>query len=187
MLWCIKLTRLNYVWSGANIRVVERRHGIWFWKNVCHSWLNSFYGMSIFNLHPCILSILIFIIPKNVDTLIALYFYVCRWKLKKREKIQEINKPFSHITQVMQVDWALKKVLVKSDDPYIFYVNAICCTFWNNFLWKSYILYNVLDIVSQLKDNGLLISVTITCTLEFLLLWTLCCPILYDNEPLIDI
>ena len=33
----------------------------------------------VFNLLSTILSILIFIVPSNVDTPITLYFYVCRW------------------------------------------------------------------------------------------------------------
>ena len=79
--------------------------------------------MSIINLHSCILSILIFIILSNVDTLITLYFYVCREKLKKRKTIKEINKKYRQIPQVMQVPRALTTVPMKNDDPYILDVN----------------------------------------------------------------
>jgi len=34
-------------------------------------------------------------------------------------------------------------------------INATYCIFWNNCIWKSGILFNVMDIVSQLKDKGL--------------------------------
>jgi flagellar basal body-associated protein FliL len=86
---------------------------------VYHSGLKSLYGMLFFNLHSCILFISIFIILTNVDTLITLYFYFCRWNLKKREKIEEINKTFVQITQVMEVARALTTILAKNDDQYI--------------------------------------------------------------------
>ena len=79
-------------------------------------------GTPLFNLHSCILSILFFIIPDNVDTLNALYFYVCRWKLKKRKTIEPINKKFSQITQSMQVSQAPIIVPTKNDDAYLFFM-----------------------------------------------------------------
>ena len=111
----------NKVWKCANRRVVDRRHEIWFWKNVYHSVLNSCYGMSFFNLHSCVLFVSIFIILTNADTLITIYFYFCRWNhLKKRETIKPINKTFDQITQVMEVVWAcLTTVSTKNDDQYI--------------------------------------------------------------------
>ena len=153
-----------------------------------HSWLNSFYGTSFFNLYSCILCILIFIILNNVDTLRTIYFYVCRWNLKKRKTIKVVNKTFGQITQLMQVDRALIRVPTKNDRSiFIFYVNASWCIFWNISLWKVDILYNVLNIVSKLKDNGLPITVTITWMLTFWLFLCLCCPILYDKGTPIDI
>ena len=77
------------------------------------------HGMSLFNLHSCILFISIFVILTNVDTLITLYFYFCRWNLKKRKIIEAINKAFDQITQVMEVARALTTILVKNDDQYI--------------------------------------------------------------------
>ena len=81
---------------------------------------------------------------------------------------------------------------MNNDDPYLILMLmqtiVACYIFWNNCLWKSYILYNnVLDILSELKNNGLPISVTITCMLTFWLLLSLCCPILYDKGTVIDI
>ena len=138
-----------------------------------HSWLNSFYGTSILNLHSCILSVFILIIPSNiVDRLKTLYVYVCGWKLKKRQKIETINKTFDQMTRVMQVAWALIAFTTKNDDPYILDVNASCCIFWNKFLLKLNILYNILDIVSQFKDNELPISVTVSRMLTDFALWS---------------
>ena len=117
MLWGIKLIG-NKEWSRANRRVHDRRHEMSFWKNVYHSWLNSFYGM-LFNLHSCILCISIFIIPTNVDTLVTLYLYVYRWKLKMRNTIEEMNKTFCQITQFMQVAQVLISIPAKNDDQYI--------------------------------------------------------------------
>ena len=112
----INLWEANY--GGENIRAIERRNGIWFWKNVYHSRLNYFNGV-LFNLHSCILSILIFIIPTNVDAFISIYFYFCRWKMKIRKTIEEINKTFDQITQVMQVAWVPLIGTIKNDDQYI--------------------------------------------------------------------
>lgn len=90
-------------------------------KNVYHSWLASCYGMSLSNLHSCILFISIFIILSNADTLITHSFYFCRWNhLKKRKTIEPINQPFKQITQVMEVAWArLTTIPTKNDDQYI--------------------------------------------------------------------
>ena len=86
---------------------------------------------------------------------------------EKEENNQVNKKTFNQITQVMQVDRTLTTIPMKNDDPYILDVNASCCIFWDNCMWKSNILYNVLDIVSELKDNMLPISVTIICMLTF--------------------
>jgi hypothetical protein len=75
--------------------------------------------MSIFNLHSNILFISILIILTNVDTLITLYFYFCRWNLKKRKTIEAINKTFNQTTQVMDVARALTTVPMKNGDQYI--------------------------------------------------------------------
>ena len=48
-------------------------------------------------------------------------------------------------------------------------INASCCIFWNNCLWKSNILFNVMDIVSHLKYKGLPISVDQFCMTKTLL------------------
>ena len=55
----------------------------------------------------------------NVDILITLYFYVCRWKLKKTKTINAINKTFLQITQVMEVARVVTTVPTKNDDQYI--------------------------------------------------------------------
>ena len=119
MLWGIKLVG-NKVWNCANKRIVEKRHEIWFWKNVYSSWVNSCYGTFIFDLHWCILfNIAIFIILANVYSLITLYFYVCRWNLKKKKKIIIMNKTFLQINQVKEVAQAVSAVLAKNDDQYV--------------------------------------------------------------------
>ena len=129
-------------------------------------WSLSMLGMSRVKMDLC-WSISVCTMSTNVDTLITLYFYVCRWKLKKMKTIEAINKKFIQITQVRHVARALEIVPRMSDHPYILDVNASCGILWNICLWKSDILYNVLDIVSQLKNNGLPISVKITCMLTF--------------------
>ena len=40
----------------------------------------------------------IFIILTNVYTLISVYFYVCRWKVKKKKIMNTVNKKFLKIT-----------------------------------------------------------------------------------------
>jgi hypothetical protein len=88
---------------------------------VYHTGLDSCYGMSLFNLHSCMLFISIFIILTNPDTLITLSFYFCRWNhLKKRKTIEPINKTFDQITQVMEVAReCMTTVQTKNDDQYI--------------------------------------------------------------------
>ena len=118
MLWGIKLAG-NKVWNYANKWIVERWNEIWFWNNVYISWVNSCYGTFLFYLHRCILfNIPIFIILTNVDTLITLYFNVCRWNLKKKNTINTMNKTFLQITQVIEVAQAVTVVPVKNDDQY---------------------------------------------------------------------
>ena len=120
MLWGIELAG-NKVWNCANKWIVERWHEIWFWKNVYSSWVNSCYGTFLFDLHWCILfNIAIFIILINRYTLITLYFYVCRWNLKKKLKtINTMNKTFFQITQVVEVARAVTSVPTKNDDQYV--------------------------------------------------------------------
>ena len=116
MLWGIKIAGIK-VWNCANKWFVERWHEIWFWKNVYSSWVNSCYGTFLFYLHWCILfNIAIFIILTNVYTLITVYFYVCRWNLKKKKTINTMNKKFLQITQVMGVAREMTSVSSKNDD-----------------------------------------------------------------------
>ena len=52
-----------------------------------------------FSIYWCILfNIAIFIILTNVYTFISVYFYVCRWKVKKNKIINTVNKTFLKIT-----------------------------------------------------------------------------------------
>ena len=120
MLWGIKLTG-NKVWNCANKRNNEIWHEIWLWKNVYSSWVNFCYGTSfLFNLHWCILfNIIVFIILTNVYTLITIYFYVCRWKVKKKKIINTVNKTFLKIIQVMEVARVVTTMPVKNDDQYV--------------------------------------------------------------------
>ena len=120
MLWGIKLAG-NKVWNCANKWNLERWHATWFWKNVYSSWSNCCYGTSfLFDLHWCILlNIAIFIILTNVYTLITVYFYVCRWKVKKKKTINSMNRTFLKITQVMEVARAVTTVQAKNDDHYV--------------------------------------------------------------------
>ena len=119
MLWGIKLAKK--VWNCANRWNLERWHVTWFWKNVYSLWVNYCNGMPfLFDLHWCVLfNIEIFIILTNVYTLISVYFYVCRWKVKKKKTINTVNKTFLKITQVMEVALAVTSVPVKNDDHYV--------------------------------------------------------------------
>ena len=156
MLWGIKLAG-NRVWNYTNRRVVGTRHATWSWKNVYGSRVISCYGTLLFDLQWCILFISIFIILTNVDTLITLCFCVCRWNMKKKKTVNAINKTFVQITQVIEVARALTTIPTKNDDHYIWI--SMQAILWNNCLWKSNILFNVMDIVSQLKDKGIRIIV----------------------------
>ena len=136
MLWGIKLAG-NKVWNYANRWNFERWHGTWFWKNVYSLWVNCFYGTSfIFYLHWCILfNIEIFIILTNVYTLIIVYFYVCRWKVKKKKTINIVKKIFLKITQVMEVALAVTIVQVKNDDHYV-WISKQGVVFFEICLWN---------------------------------------------------
>jgi len=122
------------------------------------------YGTPLLNLHSYILCISTFIILTNVDTLITLYFYFCRWNFKKRKKIEEINKTFSKITQFTEVAWTMATFLVKSDDQYI-WIWMQYVVFFEIIVYENHtFFFNVMDIESQLKDKGLLISVPFCMT-----------------------
>ena len=70
-------------------------------------------------IHVYYLFISIFIILTNVDRLITIYFYVCRWNFKKKKTIETNNQTLNKITQGMEVARALTTVPVKNDDQYI--------------------------------------------------------------------
>ena len=147
-------------------------HATWFLENVYGSRVTSCYaGTLLFNLRWCILFISIFIMLTNVDTLIILYFYVFRWKLKNMKIINAIIKTFLQIAQVMEVAWALTVVPVKNVDQYIWISMQVVVFFWNNCLWKLDILFNVMDIVSQLKDKGLQITFPFCMTMSLLFIY----------------
>ena len=111
----------NKVWNCAKSWNLEIWHSTWFWKNVYSSWVNCCYGMSfLFDLHWCTLfNIAILIILSNVYTIITIYFYVCRCKVKKKETIKTLNKIYLKITQVMEVALAVTTVKAKNDDHYV--------------------------------------------------------------------
>jgi len=52
-----------------------------------------------------------------------------------------------------------------------FDINVAYCIFWYNFQWKSNLLFNLMDIVSQIERQGI----------------TNKNPILHDKDPLIDV
>ena len=120
MLWGIKLVG-NKVWNCTNTWKFERWHVTWFWKNVYSLWVNYFNGTPFFSdLHWFMLfNIAIFIILTNVYTLISVYFYVCRWKVKKKKTINAMNKTFLKITQVMEVALVVTVVQANNDDHYV--------------------------------------------------------------------
>ena len=129
------------------------------------SWVNYFYGTFLFDLHWCIIfNIGIFIILTNVYTLITIYFYVCRCKVKKKKTINTVNKAFLKTTQVMEVALAVTTVQVKNDDHYVWISKQGVVFFLKYLSVKSDILFNVMEIVSQLKDKGIPITVPFCMT-----------------------
>ena len=137
MLWGIKPT-INKVWNCANKWNLERWHEIWFLKNMYSSWVNCCYGTSfIFDLHWCILfNIANFIILTNVYTLITVYFYVCRWKVKKKKTINTMNETFlkiapSHGSSSSSDDSSSEEWWSLCLD-----IKARRCIFWNIILWN---------------------------------------------------
>jgi hypothetical protein len=130
------------------------------------------YGTSLFNLHSCILCISFFIILNNVETFLTQYLYFCRWNLKKRKTIEEINKSLFQITQVMEVARALKKVPAKNDDQYI-WISMQVVVFFEIIVCESQtFFFNVMKIVSRLKENGLPISVPFCMKKTLLFIYT---------------
>ena len=104
-------------YGTAPIDNLEIWNVTWFWKNVYSLWVNCCNGTSfLFDLHWCILfNIAIFIILTNVYTIITIYFYVFRWKVKKNKTINTVKKTFPKITQVMEVAQVVTIVQAKND------------------------------------------------------------------------
>ena len=96
----------------------------------------------------------IYIILTNIDTLITLYLYVFMWnKINKTKIIDAINKTFLQITQVMEVARELTTILVRNDDLLGYQCNLLY--FLKCLSLKSNILFNVINIVPQLKYKGI--------------------------------
>ena len=121
------------------------------------------YIILLFDLHWCILfNIAIFIILTNVYTIISIYFYVCRWKVKKKKTMNTMNTTFLKITQVMELALAVTTVRAKIITMFGYQSKAL---YWlKYFSVKLDILFNVMDIVSQLKDKGITITVPFCMT-----------------------
>ena len=105
---------------------------------VCHFfsiYIDVYYLILQFS-HWCILfNIAIFIILTNVYTLIIVYFYFCRWKVKKKKTINTDNKTFLKITQVVEVALAVTTVQVKNDDHYV-WISKQGVVFFEKCLWN---------------------------------------------------
>ena len=111
----------------------------------------------------------------NVDTLITLYFYVCRWKLKKMKTINAISKTFLQITQVMEVARVVTAIPMKNDDQYI-WISMQAIVFFEIFVCENQtFLFNVMDILSQLKDKGLPITIPFCMTQILLFIYNKVC------------
>jgi len=134
-------------------------------------WVTSFYGTFLFDLHWRILFISISIILTNLDTLITLYFYVFKWnnKINKMKIIDAINKTFLQITQVMEVARALTMILMENDERFGYQCNLLYFLKWLSV--KIIHFVNVMDIVSQLKDKGLPITIPFCMTKSLLLIY----------------
>ena len=101
------------------------------------SQLLLWYAIFLFDLHWSILfNIEIFIILANVYTLISIYFYVFRWKVKKKKTINTMNKTFPKITQVMEVFLVVTIVQVKNDDHYV-WISKQGIVFFEICLWNQ--------------------------------------------------
>ena len=138
MLWGIKLT-WNKVWNYANRWNLERWHVTWFWKNVYSLWVNCCNGTSfIFDLHWCILfNIAVLIILTNVYTLILVYFYVCRRKVKKKKTINTMNKTFLKITPSHGSSSSSDSYSSKELWSLYLDIKVRRCIFWNICLWNQ--------------------------------------------------
>lgn len=154
------------------MRFVGTRHVTWSERiYMVHKSLHAMQVHCFFYLRWCILFISIFIMLTHVDTLITLYFNVCRWYLKKMKTINTINKTFLHITQVMEVSRALTIVPTKNDDKYIS-ISMQAIAFFETFVCENYtILFNVMVILFQLKENGLHIAVPFCMTKNLLFMY----------------
>ena len=70
-----------------------------------------------------------------------------------------MNKKFLKITQVMKVAQTMTIVQAKNDDHYVWISKQSILFFEIYMSMKSDILFNVMDIVFQLKDKGIPITV----------------------------
>ena len=102
-------------------------------------WLNCCNGTSfLFDLHWRILSnIVIFIILTNVYTFITVYFYVCRWKVKKKKTINTVNKTFLKITPSHGSSCSSDSSSSEEWWSLCLDIKARHCIFWNIFLWNQ--------------------------------------------------
>jgi len=114
----------------------------------------------------------IYIILTNAYTLITLYFDFFYMELEEEENNrgnqQNIwpNNPSHGSSSITDNS--------SNEEWWSIYldINASCCIFWNNCLWKSDILFNVMDIVlSQLKYKGLPIRVPFCMTKSLLFIY----------------
>ena len=98
-----------------------------------------------------------------------MYFYVCRWKVKKKKTINVVNTTFLKITQFMVVALTVTTIQAKNDDHYV-WISKKGVVFFEIFVCETR---------HFVKCNGH--SVPIKRQMD-----TNNCPILYDKEPLID-
>ena len=78
-----------------------------------------------------------------------------------RNTIEEMNKTFCQITQFMQVAQALILIPAKNDDQYIWMLTQVV-VYSEVIVCENHTFCIIYWIVSHLKDDGLLLSVTIT-------------------------
>ena len=87
------------------------------------------------------------IILTNVYTLISIYFYVRRWKVKKKKTINVMRKMFLKITQVMEVALvAVRAIQAKNDDHYV-WISKQGIVFFEICLSNKTFFFNVMDII----------------------------------------
>ena len=81
-----------------------------------------------------------------------------------------MNKTFLQITQVIEVTQAMTTFPTNNDDQYV-WISKQGVVFFEIFVYEIKHFFNVMDIVSQLKDKGIKINVPFCMTKSVLFIY----------------